>query len=47
MERVLSEGIIYKISKYAVNSAIASAYTYLCGRIKLCMPKSYSSKGGV
>ena len=47
MERVLSEGIIYKISKYADNSAIASAYTYGYGRIKLFMPKAYSSKGGV
>ena len=47
MERILSEGIIYKISKYADNSAIASAYTLDYGKIKLFMPKAYSSKGGV
>lgn len=47
MERVLTDGIIYKISKYADNSAIASAYTLDYGKIKLFMPKAYSSKGGV
>ena len=47
MERILSEGIIYKISKYADNSAIASAYTLDYGKIKLFMPKAYSSKGAV
>ena len=47
MERILSEGIIYKISKYADNSAIASAYTLDYGKIKLFIPKAYSSKGGV
>ena len=35
MERILSEGIIYKISKYADNSAIASAYTLDYGKINL------------
>ena len=47
MERILSEGIIYKINKYADNSAIASAYTLDYGKIKLFIPKAYSSKGGV
>ena len=41
MERILSEGIIYKISKYADNSAIASAYTFDYGKIKLFIPKAY------
>ena len=44
MERVLTDGIIYKISKYADNSAIASAYTLDYGKIKLFMPNRRNRK---
>ncbi len=47
MERVISDGIIYKITKYTDNSAIASAYSYDYGKLKLFIPKAYTNKGGI
>ncbi len=47
MERVITEGIIYKITKYADSSAIASAYSYDYGKLKLFIPKAYSKKSGI
>lgn len=47
MERILSEGIIYKINKYLENSAIVSVYTLEYGKIKLFINNVYSNKGGI
>lgn len=47
MERLISNGIIYKITKYADSSAIATCYTEDYGKIKLFVPKAYTKKGGI
>lgn len=47
MERIISEGIIYKLTKYTDNSAIASGYSYDFGKLKLFIPKAYTNKGGI
>lgn len=47
MERVFIEGIIYKLIKYTDKSAIALAYSYDYGKIKLFMPKAFTNKGGL
>lgn len=47
MERVFIEGIIYKIVKYTDRSAIAAAYSYDYGKIKLFIPKAFSGKNGI
>lgn len=47
MERVFIEGIIYKLIKYTDKSAIAVAYSYDYGKIKLFMPKAFTNKGGL
>ena len=47
MERLVSDAVIYKITKYADNSAIASVYSYDYGKLKLFLPKAYSNKSGI
>ncbi|MBQ3033160.1 MAG: recombination protein O N-terminal domain-containing protein [Deferribacterales bacterium] len=47
MERISTQGAIYKLIKYTDSSAIALAYTKEFGKIKLFMPKAYSGKSGV
>ena len=47
MERIVSDALIYKITKYADNSAIASAYSYGYGKLKLFLPKAYTNRAGI
>ena len=47
MERVISNGVIYKITKYSDSSAIATCYTEDYGKIKLFVPKAFTKKGGI
>lgn len=47
MERVFIEGVIYKLIKYTDKSAIAVAYSFDYGKIKLFMPKAFTNKGGI
>ena len=47
MERILTQGVIYKLIKYTDNSAIALAYTKDFGKIKLFIPKAFSGKSGI
>lgn len=47
MERIITDAIIYKITKYADNSAIASVFSYDYGKQKLFLPKAYTNKAGI
>lgn len=47
MERLITDALIYKVTKYADNSAIASVYSYDYGKLKLFLPKAYSNKSGI
>lgn len=47
MHRIVSEGAIYKVHRYSDNSAIGYCFFREFGKLKLFIPKMFSSKGGV
>lgn len=47
MERIFAPAIIYRLIKYADQSAIALAFTPDYGKLKLFMPKAFNKKGGI
>lgn len=47
MERIITDALIYKVNKYADSSAVASAYTYDYGKIRVFIPQAFSKKRGV
>lgn len=47
MERIITDAVIYKVNKYADNSAVASAYTSDYGKIRVFIPQAFSKKRGV
>ena len=46
MKQVNTPGIIYKMMRYSDRSAVALAFSPEYGKLKLFMPRAYSSKGG-
>lgn len=47
MQRISSNGIIYKLTKYSDHSAIALAYTEEYGKVKLFVEKAFSKKKSI